>query len=579
MNKKKKVIATTSITASTIILGSAIGASLLFNKNNNLEENNKKTKILNEFKNLLNNIDKNNLLEYKLITNNLPNNLIFINENIELSQELINNFNEKEIILLKNEFINLVKRIKEKLIDVNLLFTNLENLKESKDIFSEYNSELTLIIKKNNKSLNELVNIQELDKFLDKLSKIYTQKQDAKKIIFNEVLAKEVSEKIQNIIENNSKNNLYHEVLKQLDTLKDDIQNKKLNNNTFNDTFNSLNNQLMILQETFKTYELKIINLINKIMILIQKINKDEETKDAQKFVSEIKLNNQTNFDNLENILESLIEHKDKLEEILSHHENNNDKNNLEIELVKGKFNELLSKIETDLIVNNFEIFRDVNSRKSNLIDLLNNSINSLNLSIDHFSELELEFNNLVNETNQINEIWTKEVEKFNNLISKIHQLKEVLNNQEEAKKLEEFENISWTKNNLIDEIVTKNVQISRIISEIEQKNNQNIELYIIKLKQHLSNLQSLLQDYHSIEQVKNKLLEIINQVSNKIQDKSFSYQNISDLDEYINNNLSTINGCWKKCVEKLFSTFFITFYSERRNSYLKKLLTKNNKK
>lgn len=552
MNKKKKVIVTTSITGSTVILGSAIGASLLFNKNNNLEENNKKTKILNEFKNLLNNIDKNNFLEYKLITNNLPNNLIFINENIELSQEFINNFNEKEIILLKNEFINLVKRIKEKLIDINLLFTNLGNLKESKDIFSEYNSELSLIIQKNNKSLNELVNIQELDKFLDKLSKVYVQKQDAKKIIFDEVLAKEVSEKIQNIIENNSNNNLYHEVLKQLDTLKDDIQNKKLNNNSFNDTFNFLNNQLTILQETFKTYELKIINLINKIMILIQKINKDEETKDVQKLVSEIKLNNQTSFDNLESILESLIEHKDKLEEILSNHESNNDKNNLEIELVKGKFNELLSKIETDLIVNNFEIFRDVNNRKSNLIDILNNSINSLNLSIDHFTELELEFNNLVNETNQINEIWTKEVEKFNNLISKIHQLKEVLNNQEEAKKLEEFENISWTKNNLINEIVTKNVQISRIISEIEEKNNQNIELYIIKLKQHLSNLQSLLQDYHSIEQVKNKLLEIINQVSNKIQDKSFSYQNISDLDEYINNNLSTINQIVINTIEEL---------------------------
>lgn len=54
----------------------------------------------------------------------------------------------------------------------------------------------------------------------------------------------------------------------------------------------------------------------------------------------------------------------------------------------------------------------------------------------------------------------------------------------------------------------------------------------------------------------------------------NFDNQFLLNLDkEYFN------FGCWKKCVEKLFSTFFITFYSERRNSYLKKLLTKNNKK
>ncbi|AWX69940.1 hypothetical protein DP067_00945 [Mycoplasmopsis anatis] len=585
MNKKKKVIISSVVTATALTITASSTTALLLNKNKTNVENSNKTNLLNELRKSLNNINKNNLIEYKLIANNLPINLVYKNQIIEIDQEFISNekITEKDIAELNNKLNILVKEVKEKLAKIRLFFTNLEKLKEDKEIFSKYNLELSLIINENNNTLSELTTIEEIDNFIKKLSNIYHQQEETKKVIFDNVLASNTSSKIQNILDNHTNNKLFNQVLNELNQLNENIKHKKLNNQTFINLFDELNNKLTTLKNKFNDYELKINNVKNRVLLLIETIGENEDILPAKTYINKIDLFNQDSFYDLESILNTLSEYEQKFHEILTNKNDNNSNNSSENELLLNKFNELKTEILEDLSENNFEIYREVNEQKSNLIVSLENLINSSNLSIDSYTQIQLDFNNLILKTNQISQQWTNEVNKFNDLIKRIDEIKKVLNNEEELAKLQQFNDIVWTKNNLISEIVLKNSQIKDILNQIDTNNNQNKELYLIKLKQHLSNLQSLLQDYQSNEDIKNKLLEIINEVSQKIENNDFTYPKISVLEEYINDNLSIINQTIHNNLEKLKNDLYAQinakdFVSQNyKNNFKQKINTIDN--
>ena len=496
---------------------------------------------------------------------NIKNTFLDLNSNSlsNYSQEEIK-FPEKNYIYL-NDHIKIIKENSEK--KLSELNTNKEN--KEKNFLEEKNNfekDLKKIVlsKKNTNEVNQ--NIVELfEKFFGEIEFLMNENFNKDKYIITlgekyEIIKEEIHflkerifqekinilEKINEIeglnklnhisliqelqqeLENNNKNFYSEQILAPLENINLIITNLKNNEREIENNRYKLECENEILKNKLDILEKEKNELLNKSSNFIfdkesiiseNMLNKSEVNKLNQE--NQILKNENNNLlKNIKDLSEELFNIKNQINFDIKKIENNN---NIILAQKENMIKELSSK--NDILIQN-----ELNSK--NELELLNDQITNLQQKI---SECELKENDYKNEIIELNKKLNEEINTQKNLAQK-YSLTEKIN-----KKSSNFLNTDDNNNNInkIDNINNKNTEYNKIMKELNESKNKNIELES-ELNE-LKNTKELLNQNNEFLQKIFKIIKEIYKLHFKNSNKNIDINNIKDTSDEILIMLQTI--------------------------------------
>ena len=464
------------------------------------------------------------------------------NKNIRFNNNLLNNRYEKKSPI--NSYNNSKNKNKNK----NNINTNMDKLQLSKNINNFYSinccshrtSKFKSIFRKStsshDSSLNEKINYlspQKINKkYFDfclshKPSRLNSTN-NSYRSDFNTKSTKNLYQKnIFNSIINNSIHSNHNKISRNLNN---DYLLKKTHSlsNLIKNKYENLNkdNKNQDIKNNYKSNNINI-NSYNRNNSIRKKILNDNEN---------INLNSNKN-NNLNNDYSLLLSYKviqflSTINEMKTKFKNKNIENKLDFNKIKIKYESLkktISDISNKIISNYYSI---------------TNTINSLNS------------NNTINNNKYVNNF------DINELLSKIEIYKEKINNLENN-----YKNLSFIKENLLNEIKHKNIIISKTLKEVDKLKNQNnfkfndindmnnlnnelidnlkieMENYIIQIKELKFSIDSKNNEIIKKDKIiKNLNNELYNILIKKNKNKQLLKQNVVYF-SFINNDITEMNN------------------------------------